>query len=187
MRARIVLTILFVLALAPAAQAKPNIVVLMTDDQTLESMRVMNRTNSLIGAKGATFTRSFVNYSLCCPSRATLFTGQYAHNHGVLGNGPPAGGYGRLDRSNWLPVWLQGAGYRTMHVGKFLNGYGRLAPTEVPTGWSDWHGTVDPSTYRFWGYTINENGTLRTYGTTAREPELYSTDFFARRANELIT
>ena len=187
MRARIVLTILFVLALAPAAQAKPNIVVLMTDDQTLESMRVMNRTNSLIGGKGATFTRSFVNYSLCCPSRATLFTGQYAHNHGVLGNGPPAGGYGRLDRSNWLPVWLQGAGYRTMHVGKFLNGYGRLAPTEVPTGWSDWHGTVDPSTYRFWGYTINENGTLRTYGTTAREPELYSTDFFARRANELIT
>ena len=187
MRARIVLTALIaVLVVAPAAQAKPNIVVLMTDDQTLESMRVMTRTNTLLGGRGATFTRSFVNYSLCCPSRATLFTGQYAHNHGVLGNGPPAGGYGRLDRSNWLPVWLQQAGYRTMHVGKFLNGYGRLAPTEVPTGWNDWHGTVDPSTYRFWGYTVNENGILRSYGTAAREPQLYSTDFFATRAKELI-
>ena len=186
MRARIVLTALIaVLVVAPAAQAKPNIVVVMTDDQTLESMRVLNKVNTWFG-KGTTFTRSFANYPLCCPSRATLFTGQYAHNHGVLGNGPPAGGYGRLDRTNWLPIWLQQAGYRTMHVGKFLNGYGRLVPAEVPAGWNDWHGTVDPSTYRFWGYTINENGTLRSYGTAAREPELYSTDFFATRAKQLI-
>ena len=174
------------LVLAPAAVAKPNIVVLMTDDQTLESMSVMPQTQRLIGEEGTTFTRSFVNYPLCCPSRSTLYTGQYAHNHGVLGNGPPLGGYTRLDKSNWLPLWLQAAGYRTMHVGKFLNGYGRLSPpTEVPPGFNDWHGTVDPSTYSFWNYTVNENGVLRTYGA-AREPEFYSTDFFARRANELI-
>jgi N-acetylglucosamine-6-sulfatase len=174
------------LVLAPAAAAKPNIVVLMTDDQTLASMSVMPQTLKVLGEKGTTFTRSFVNYSLCCPSRATLYTGQYAHNHGVLGNGPPLGGYTRLDKSNWLPLWLQAAGYRTMHVGKFLNGYGRLSPpTEVPPGFNDWHGTVDPSTYSFWNYTVNENGVLRTYGA-AGEPELYSTDFFARRANELI-
>jgi N-acetylglucosamine-6-sulfatase len=187
MRARFaLLTVVASLALAPAATAKPNIVVLMTDDQTLASMWVMPQTQRLIGEEGVTFTRSFVNYSLCCPSRATLYTGQYAHNHGVLGNAPPAGGYTRLDKSNWLPLWLQAAGYRTMHVGKFLNGYGRLsAPTEVPPGFSDWHGTVDPSTYSFYNYTVNENGTLRTYGA-AGEPEFYSTDFFARRANELI-
>lgn len=180
------LTAVLTLALAPVAAAKPNIVVLMTDDQTLDSMSVMPQTNRLIGGEGTTFTRSFVNYSLCCPSRATLYTGQYAHNHGVLGNGPPLGGYTRLDKSNWLPLWLQAAGYRTMHVGKFLNGYGRLSsPTEVPLGFNDWHGTVDPSTYSFWNYTVNENGTLRTYGA-AGEPEYYSTDFFARRANELI-
>jgi len=186
MRARIVVSVLLLLAFAPAAEAKPNIVVLMTDDQTLESMRVMPRTQTLLGERGTTFTRSFVNYSLCCPSRATLYTGQYAHNHGVLGNGPPAGGYTKLDRSNWLPLWLQAAGYRTMHVGKFLNGYGSLSPpTEVPAGFSDWSGTVDPTTYRYYGYTVNENGTLRTYGA-AQEPQFYSTDFFARRANELI-
>ncbi len=102
----------------------------------------------------------------------------------MLGNALPAGGYSRLDKSNWLPLWLQAAGYRTMHVGKFLNGYGQVSPqTEVPPGFNDWHGTVDPSTYTFYGYTVNENGTLRTYGA-AGEPEFYSTDFFARRAND---
>jgi N-acetylglucosamine-6-sulfatase len=187
MRARAALAALLSLVLVPAAaEAKPNIVVLMTDDQTVDSMSAMPKTRALLGDRGATFTRSFANYALCCPSRATLYTGQYTHNHGVLSNGPPSGGYTRLDRTNWLPLWLQAAGYRTMHVGKFLNGYGRLSPpTEVPTGFNDWHGTVDPSTYQFYGYTVNENGTLRTYGT-AREPDFYSTDFFARRANELI-
>ena len=187
MRARVVLTALVVLALTPAAaEAKPNIVVLMTDDQTLASMSVMPKTTRLLGDRGTTFTRSFVSYSLCCPSRATLFTGQYAHNHGVLSNGLPTGGYSRLDKSNWLPLWLQAAGYRTMHVGKFLNGYGVVSPpTEVPPGWNDWHATVDPSTYTYYGYAVNENGILRTYGA-AGEPDFYSTDFFARRADELI-
>ena len=175
------------LALAPAAaEAKPNIVVLMTDDQSLASMAVMPKTSELLGERGATFTRTFASYALCCPSRATLLTGQYAHNHGVLSNGLPMGGYSRLDKSNWLPLWLQAAGYRTMHVGKFLNGYGVVSPpTEVPPGFNDWHGTVDPSTYTYYGYTVNENGILRTYGA-AGEPDFYSTDFFARRANELI-
>jgi N-acetylglucosamine-6-sulfatase len=181
------LTALVLLALLPAAaEAKPNIVVLMTDDQTLASMSVMPKTRELIGDRGTTFTRSFAEYSLCCPSRATLFTGQYAHNHGVLSNGLPTGGYSRLDKSNWLPLWLQAAGYRTMHVGKFLNGYGVVSPpTEVPPGWNDWNATVDPSTYSYYGYTVNENGVLSTYGA-AGEPDFYSTDFFARRADELI-
>jgi arylsulfatase A-like enzyme len=181
MRVSIVLALVAALCLAPVAEAKPNILVLMTDDQTLDSMSVMPKTEELIGARGATFTRSFASYALCCPSRATLYTGQYAHNHGVLSNMPPSGGYTRLDTSNWLPLWLRAAGYRTMHVGKFLNGYGRLSPpTEVPPGFDDWHGTIDPSTYSFYGYTVNENGVLRTY------PADYSTDFFARRADELI-
>ena len=161
---------------------RPNIVVLMTDDQTVESMRVMPRVRATLAHSGTTFTRSFVSVSLCCPSRATFFSGQFAHNHGVLGNFPPNGGYGRLDKLEWLPVWLQRAGYRTMHVGKFLNGYGQEAgspPTEVPPGWDDWNASVDPSTYRFSGYTLNENGTLKTYDD-------YSTDLYARRAMELI-
>ena len=173
------------LAAAPAASARPNVVVLMTDDQTLASMSVMPKTRELLGGRGTTFTRSFVNFSLCCPSRATLFTGQYAHNHGVLGNRPPLGGYTRLDKSEWLPDWLQRAGYHTIHLGKFLNGYGRDSPpTEVPPGWTEWYGSVDPSTYRFYNYTLNENGTSAP--TERRDPRYYQTDFYSRRAVSLI-
>ena len=62
------------------------------------------KTNALIGSQGATFTNNFTNWPLCCPSRATFLTGQYAHNHTVLGNQPPIGGFDRLDTSETLPV-----------------------------------------------------------------------------------
>jgi N-acetylglucosamine-6-sulfatase len=152
----------------------------MTDDQTVESLRVMTNVKRLLRDRGTTFASSFVTYSLCCPSRATFLTGQYAHNHGVMGNTPPAGGYARLDHRNTLPVWLRAAGYYTAHVGKYLNGYGRVNPREVPPGYDEWHGSVDPSTYRFYGYTLNENGTLRTYGRA------YQTDLYARKAVQII-
>jgi arylsulfatase A-like enzyme len=77
---------------APAA-AQPNVVVLMTDDQTQASMRYMTRTTQLLGEEGTTFAQSFATFPLCCPSRVTQLTGQYAHNHGVLHNSGPFGGY----------------------------------------------------------------------------------------------
>ena len=168
---------------AGSAQApgKPNVVVIMTDDQTVESMRAMPAVRSALAASGTSFERAFVSSALCCPSRATFFSGQYAHNHGVLGNRPPEGGYARLDTSEWLPVWLQRAGYRTLHVGKFLNRYGQdNPPTEVPPGWDEWYASVDPSTYLFSGYRLNENGVVSTYAR-------YSTDEYAARAVDAVT
>jgi N-acetylglucosamine-6-sulfatase len=164
---------------------RPNIVVIMTDDQTLESMRVMGGVKRALAAEGTTFERAFVSNALCCPSRATLFSGQYSHNHGVIGNQPPDGGYERLDKGNWLPVWLQQAGYRTVHIGKFLNRYGVRNPVEVPAGWSEWYASVDPSTYSFYGYTLNENGLLNTYGLDFN-PLYYSTDYYAERALSVV-
>ena len=129
----------------PAAdQARPNIVVIETDDQTLESMRVMDNVNSLIGDKGRR-SESFVNYSLCCPSRATFLTGQYGHNHGVLGNTGPNGGLPTLRGiagHNNLAVWLQDAGYHTALIGKYLNGYASNPP--VPPGWAEWRAAASP-------------------------------------------
>jgi N-acetylglucosamine-6-sulfatase len=146
----------------------------------------MPRTRALIGDAGARFANSFVSNPRCCPSRATFLTGQYSHNNGVFTNGPPIGGWQRLrGTSNWLPTWLQGAGYRTVHVGKFLNHYGLDDPTEVPPGWDEWYGTIDPTTYRYYGYTVNENGTLRTYGRD-RDPRYYSTDFASRRSAGIV-
>ena len=113
----------------------PNVVLLMTDDQTVGDMAVMPLTRRLIGGAGVTFTRSYVSYPLCCPSRATYLTGQYTHNHHVrclykwCG-----GGYGSLRTREYLPVWLQRAGYVTAHMGKYLNGYGDKWPAGGPTG-----------------------------------------------------
>ena len=108
--------------------------ILETDDQTVESMRVMANVQRLLAAEGTTFANSFVANSLCCPSRSTLLTGQYSHNNGVFSNQFPSGGYYKLDSSNTLAVWLQRAGYHTALVGKYLNQYGTRNANEVPPG-----------------------------------------------------
>ena len=100
----------------------------------------MHNVNSLIGGRGVTFPNSFVNYSLCCPSRATFLTGDYMHNHRVRSNTyPTGGGFRRFQRSctanNHLAVWLQRAGYYTAMFGKYLSGYANNPP--VPPGWSE--------------------------------------------------
>jgi N-acetylglucosamine-6-sulfatase len=164
---------------------RPNIIVLETDDQTLAELEVMPNVRRLIGGQGVTFDNHFVSYSLCCPSRATFLTGQYSHNNGVRNNVLPDGGYEALDSTNTLAVWLQRAGYYTVHLGKYLNGYGRRNPLEIPAGWSEWRGSIDPSTYRFYGYTLNENGVLTTY-CAIPEPSCYQTDVYRDKANEII-
>ena len=172
---------------APAAFERPSVVVLMTDDQTYQDMAAMPQTRQLIGAAGARFTRSYVTTPLCCPSRATYLTGQYGHNHGVVNNVPPNGGFEALDAPHTLPVWLRTAGYRTSHVGKYLNGYGLRRQPNVPPGWSDWHGTVDKSTYQMYGYKMFENGVLNHYGNfDVEDPALYQTDVLRRKAVEAI-
>ena len=177
----------FVLAASASAQTppeRPNILMIMTDDQTVESMRVMPAVQRLIADRGTTFDNSFVNFSLCCPSRATAFTGQYSHNSNVQGLAPPLGGYPLLNTSSYLPLWLQQAGYRTIHLGKFLNGYGSQNPDvyEVPPGWDVWQGSIDPTTYDYSRFTLNEDGRLVSYD----DPGMYQTDLYTQRATQLI-
>jgi N-acetylglucosamine-6-sulfatase len=171
----------------PVIPKRPNVVMLMTDDQTVDDMRVMPNTRRLIGGQGVTFSKSYVSYPVCCPSRATYLSGQYAHNHGVLGLYPPRGGYGRFDRWNSLPVWMQDDGYVTDHIGKYMNGYGSQVPDDVPPGWTEWHGAVDMSTYEMWGYTLNDNGHRHTYGSPFDEnPRLYQANVYRDKAVDFI-
>ncbi len=168
---------------AVAAQAQPNVLVIESDDQTVESMKAMQNVNSLIGAQGATFNNSFVNYSLCCPSRSTFLTGQYEHNHGVLGNSPPNGGFQRFEAlhgDNNLAVWLQDAGYYTGLIGKYLNGYGN--DPAVPPGWSEWH-AASPDTQEVYDYTLNDNGTLASYG---HAPTDFKQDVLTSKAVDFV-
>jgi N-acetylglucosamine-6-sulfatase len=192
-RGRLALAVLAALAFVAGGAAepeaatatRPNILVLETDDQTLEEMAVLPNVRRLIGEQGVTFDDNFDSFSLCCPSRATFLTGQYSHNNGVRGNAPPQGGYQTLDKSNTLAVWLQRGGYYTIHLGKFLNGYGRQNPTEIPAGWSEWHGAVDPTTYRYYNYTLNEGGTLHTY-CAVPQASCYQTDVYRDKADEIL-
>jgi len=170
---------------------RPNLVVIMADDLDVGSLKTMIDAGLMPHAqrhlldRGCAFSNSFVSNSVCCPSRATFLTGQFSHNNGVQHNGPgPNGGVMSLDHSSTLATWLQAAGYRTGHIGKYLNLYGvSTLPTWVPPGWDDWQALIDPSTYRVYNYRLNDNGTVVTYGS---DPADYQTDVLAGRATRFI-
>jgi N-acetylglucosamine-6-sulfatase len=124
--------------------ARPNIVLILTDDMASTDLASMPAVNSLLVKQGTKFKHALTPFSLCCPDRVTILTGQYAHNHKVLGNGTtsyPLGGYaGFTSDDNTVATWLHDAGYQTAFVGKYLNGYGeKTLAARVPPGWDDWH------------------------------------------------
>lgn len=165
---------------ASAAAARPNVVVIETDDQTVADLASMPETQRLIGDRGVSFTNSFVSLSQCCPSRATFLTGQYAHNHVVRSTAPPFGGFHAFQDSESLAVWLRRAGYRTALIGKYFNGYGKEDPTYVPPGWTDWHALLGPSTYRFTGFGASDGGRPRHY------PGSYETDVLTAQSERFV-
>jgi N-acetylglucosamine-6-sulfatase len=123
---------------------RPNVVFILADD--LDKQLLVSHLDDYpnirtLAANGVTFQNAFVTNSLCCPSRATMLTGQYSHNHGVMHNDPPDGGaqaFMHLE-PNALPVWLDNAGYATGLVGKYLNNYDG---TYEPPGWDEWKGRI---------------------------------------------
>ncbi|MDQ2939519.1 MAG: sulfatase-like hydrolase/transferase, partial [Actinomycetota bacterium] len=158
----------------------PSIVVIQLDDQVFSDLYatyrsgtgpmvpVLPNTRRLMIERGVTFRSYYVSVPVCCPSRAALLTGRYARNNGVLTNVGSSGGYTAYrqhDLKSNVAVWLQRAGYRTIHVGKFLNGYSSRPPA-VPPGWSDWQTLAnDPATSIYYGYRFNDNGRIsKRYG-----------------------
>jgi arylsulfatase A-like enzyme len=142
----------------PDASEPPNIVFILTDDMTVRDLRYMPKTNKLLGAEGTTFENAFVTYSICCPSRSTFLRGQYAHNHGIVGNWEPFGGAKKFRRlgldESTVATWLDSAGYDTFLAGKYLNDY---EGTYVPPGWDEWYARTSS------GFSVNEyneNGKL---------------------------
>jgi len=152
-----------------AALKKPNIVLITTDDQTLAdfNQRAMPKTARQLVGKGTTFTNAIVTTPQCCPSRASIITGQYTHNNGVMSNRLS---YPNLiDKNNTLPVWLDRAGYKTAHVGKYLNGYDAAAATEteIAPGWDLWFTTK--GTTRYYHYDVSANGRLKRFRGRERD------------------
>jgi arylsulfatase A-like enzyme len=125
---------------------------------------------------------------LCCPSRTTILRGQFPHNTGVLTNALPDGGFERAYLNNveasTIATLLHGAGYRTVLLGKYLNGYPDSAtPTYIPPGWDEWYSPADGNPYSEYNYKLNENGALVTYNAT---PADYLTDVIYGKAADFI-
>jgi hypothetical protein len=149
----------------------PNILVIMTDDQqaNTDTYSVMPETMRRVRDNGVWFKNAVATTPLCCPSRVSIYTGQYVHNHGVKSNNPT--NFSKVtDRT--LQHELKARGYLTAVSGKLLNGY-----TENPPDFDLWAvtGTLD---YR--QATYNVNGTLQEVTT-------YSTSFIKDRAIEFLT
>ncbi|RKS71135.1 arylsulfatase A-like enzyme [Actinomadura pelletieri DSM 43383] len=172
---------------APAK--KPNIVFVLTDDLSWNLIEHMPQVRGM-QRDGLTFDNFLVADSLCCTSRATIFTGRYPHNTGVRTNFPPDGGYQVFkakggEQASFAPL-LQRAGYRTALLGKYMNGYqpndaqGGGRPY-VPPGWNEWY--VAGNGYPEFNYDLNENGRLVHYGD---EPQDYLTDVLANKGLDFI-
>ena len=174
---------------AAATPKPPNIVFVLTDDLEPSLLKYMPTVRSMQKA-GASFSDYTVSDSLCCPSRTSIFTGQYPHTSGVYTNGGDDGGYQTFDKfgltDQTYAVALQKAGYRTGFMGKYLNGYDPKAGdgtpgSNVPKGWNEWD--VAGNGYGEFGYTLNENGREVAYGT---RPQAYLTDVLSTKGQNFI-
>jgi len=154
---------------------RPNLIVVMTDDQTLAGFtpETMPKTFGYFERAGTIFDLAIAAPPLCCPSRAAFLSGRYAHNTGVVRN---AGGYSTLRaKRKTFAVALDDAGYRTGMFGKFLNGYRRSAGAKPAPGFGRWLANHRPADY--FDFKVSDEGTVKRISG-------YSTAYFTRKAIE---
>jgi arylsulfatase A-like enzyme len=169
-RALLLAALLLLAAAAPAAAAeRPNLLVVMTDDQRADgTMAVMPKTRRKIGRQGTTFLEAHATTPKCCPSRASFFTGLYAHNHGVISNSRAE----QLPQQRTVQRLVRRRGYRTAIFGKYLNAW----PVEInPPFFDEWAISNGGYSDTFW----NIDGRIRT-------KRRYPTDLVAERALRFI-
>jgi len=173
---------------AEGSAEQPNIVFILADDLDYASAQKMPALRSFLIERGASFDKAFVSLPQCCPSRATILTGLYTHNHKVMGNNPPDGGwekfYSERHEEHMIATRLQEDGYRTALFGKYLNRYpedGIEDPTYVPPGWDEWYGKQRGQ--KLYNYDINENGEVISYG---KKTEDFYTDVLSGQATDFV-
>ncbi|XP_052802296.1 N-acetylglucosamine-6-sulfatase-like isoform X1 [Mya arenaria] len=171
--------------------SKPNIVFVLTDDQdvTMGGQLPMVKTKKLIGDNGVIFTNMFTTSPLCCPSRSSIMTGRYVHNHGAFNNSLSGGcsskTWQQKQEIDAFPTKLKSKGYSTFFAGKYLNQYGHQGAggvEHVPPGWDVWNGLVGNSVY--YNYSLSVNGVREKHGDTY--PQDYLTDVIHKRARNFL-
>ncbi len=172
-------------ATTEASGDQPNMIFVLTDDLDYASIQKMPEINSLLKDEGATFGNAFISHPICCPSRSTILTGLYDHNHNVISNRYPDGGFRKFREQGHeeesIAVSLQDGGYQTGFFGKYLNGYTNADPTHVPPGWDEWYGKLYEQ--ELYDYSLNENGEEVSYGS---EPEDFFTDVLSGKATDFV-
>jgi arylsulfatase A-like enzyme len=201
------------MATRAAATQPPNIVFILSDDQTMSLFQYMPKMQARMASAGKTFAQYITSNPVCSSSRATTLTGRYSHNTnvwnindapsgpGVVGSVGAGTGYSILRAEGLLNktigVYLQEAGYTTHMSGKFINGYPNYFSanytqllsndlTYVPAGWDDWHvsGThVGQDEYAQYNYYVNDNGTVVYHGNSTAD---YGTDVVSGSVNAFI-
>ncbi|WP_245674144.1 sulfatase family protein [Actinoplanes rectilineatus] len=163
---------------------RPNIVFVLADDLSQNLVPYLPNVAEL-GRQGTTFTNYTVTDSLCCPSRASILTGRYPHNTGIVKNHGSDGGFllfrSRGEEKSTFGTDLQHAGYRTGFFGKYLNEY-QPRMRHVPPGWDTWVAGGDA--YAGFDYDLDENGTVVHYGDRDQD---YLTDVLSAKARAFIT
>ena len=154
---------------------RPNVLIIVTDDQPASMMRVMRKTRDHLGREGVTFSNTVVSTPLCCPSRASILSGQFAHNHGVNTNGKST--VQNFDGASSIATALRNGGYFTGIVGKYMNAWSRAF--DRPHGFGRWAVYDKGSNPLFTEALFNIDGRVRT----VRE---YATSFTERKAIQFL-
>ena len=154
-----------------ATGERPNVLVIVTDDQRASSdaYEMLPAVIRRIRNKGIWFKNAVATHPLCCPSRVSIFTGQYAHNHGTRQNGGT--GWNAEEQKRSIQYTLGEAGYRTAVIGKFVNAW-----REDPPHFDRWS---IMKRYGYYGATFNVQGRLV-------EVDGYSTSFMADKAVQYL-
>ena len=167
--------------------SRPNIVVVLTDDQRWDTMspESMPKTFSLLYPNSIRFNNAIAAVPLCCPSRASILTGLFSYNHEIKDNFWPEGGARKFKEyggdTSTIATWLNAVGYRTGLFGKYMNSYDTIAPY-IPPGWDQWY-AFKANNSNYYTYTLVENGVEVEY---SGQPGDYSTDVLAGKAVNFI-
>jgi len=177
--------------------SKPNVLIIQPDQHRADIMgcagNKMVKTPNLdkLAANGVHFTQAASASPVCCPFRATMQTGLYIHEHGVVENGIQL----NYEFKSIAEFFVEN-GYETGYIGKWhLDGFlpdeengvgGYIKPGAPRQGWQEWYGYEKSHEFlNVWKYNENkEKIPVEGYDWEPRWHTDMALDFIKRKTDE---